>query len=205
MIINQIQGGRWDAFLRRVFPIKDRSIAPVMASELVGYVVVQEWEDDLFWARGEKLAWADVRVAAVVAEFAHAQLFNPAGSSSLLILDKIFLDTTNTGVVSIAALTGALPGGVRQASCARDQRFNAVPNIGATVGQPMFESNAALLGSSSNSEIVTQEINETHEYLLGTIIPPGESVVIRNTQANRVLGLTWFWRERPVEPSELSL
>jgi len=200
--LNQIQGGRWDGFLRRIFPIKERSIAPVLAPELVGYVTVQEWEDDLFWARDERLAWADIRLAGVASQFAHAQLLNPAGSDALVILEKIFVDTSSTGVVSIAALTGALPSGVRAASSPRDQRFQAIPSIGATVAQPITVSNVALLGSASNAEVITGDLF-THEFKLGTILPPGESVVIRNTQVNKILGVTWFWRERTAEGTEL--
>lgn len=201
--LNQIQGGRWDNFLRKVFPIKERSIAPILAPELVGYVTVQEWEPELFWARDERLGWGVTGRAAVVGEIAHVQLLNPIDSASLVIVEKIVFDTTSAAI-DLASNTGQITGAIRAATAPRDQRFATLPNIGATVAQLLNASNAAALGSAAYLRILPTATGISIELEFSMIIPPGESLIIRNTGPTAALGVNIFWRERPAEATELT-
>jgi len=200
--LNQIQGGRWDRLLRTFFPIKEKSIAPVLAPELVGYVTVQEWEPDMFWARGERLAWMTVGRAAVVAEFVYFQLFNPNGSGSLVMFEKLWLFSPTAPIIEIRYLTGALSGGIRVATGPRDQRFANVPNIGATVAQMSHRTTGAAIGTASSAQ-VQLEAGVMKEIEFSAIIPPNESILIASQALNVALSVTPFWRERPVEGTEL--
>jgi len=201
--LNQIQGGRWDNLLRKFFPIKERSVAPVLAPELVGYVTVQEWEPDMFWARDERLASTAAVLSAVAAELAHWQLFNPVGSNALLIVEDVWLRTTSASqFIDLATLTGAIAG-VRQSTMPRDLRFAAVPNIGATVGQALVLSAPPTLGSAAFAQIMPGNLSSTR-WPIDLIIPPGESLIVRNVTVNNAWRISCRWRERTAEGTELT-
>ncbi len=201
-VLNQINGGRWDNFLRRMFPIKEQSIAPVIASELVGMVIVQEWEPELFKLRDEALAIAYTEVGAVAAQLGHVQLFNPAGSASLITLEKVIFFVTVDSTLQIAYEPGIMAGSIQAASAFRDQRFSPTPNIGITIGQPRFVSSVPVIGTATISKVQVI-LAPSLEWKLDMVISPGQSVVVRHQTVNRLLGVTWFWRERSAEPSEL--
>lgn len=202
-VLNQISGGRWDNLLRRLFPIKETSIAPVLASELVGYVTVQEWEPELFKLRDEALCIAFTQQTQVAAEFAHTQLRNPDDSGNIIVLERVhvgILDATN---IEIAYNPIALTGSTVAASAFRDQRFSPTPNIASTTGQPRFVSSAVVLGTAAVGRI-DMDLAQSIDVQLDMVIPPGQSVVLRGGSTAAGIDVMWFWRERAAEPSELA-
>lgn len=203
MIVNQIQGGRWDNLLRKIFPIKDRSVAPVLASELVPYVTVQEWEDELFWARDERMAWGATNQPAVALRLSHVQLFNPAGSQTLITLDHIIVAADGDQRIRVAYLNELLAGFQNEQSGFRDQRFSTTVNPRETTGQLTRDDSLVAQGTQHVMEL--QLLTGTSEtFALRAVIPPGSSVIIVSVAVNTNLDVNWLWRERAAEPSELT-
>jgi len=201
--LNQIQGGRWDNLLRRFFPIKERSVAPVLAPELVGYVAVQEWEDDMFWARSEKLAYVTSGNVAVAAQRGHVQILNPAGSASLVMVEKVQVFSTAAVTFELRYLSGPIAAGIASAVSPRDQRFANVPNVGAATARVFHLNTAAVIGTSASLQLVTLA-GQMDEYALGCILPPGESLLFVDMNLNTFNIVNIFWRERAAEGPELT-
>lgn len=202
-VVNQIQGGRWDNLLRRVFPIKDRSVAPVMASELVPIVVAQEFEPEFYWPRDERMAFAFVRQAAVAAEISHVQLLNPAGSQSIIILDEVDLMSSVALLVNLVYLTGDLATVTTGPTGFRDQRFGAVLDTDLALGLVRRDTSVGGQGGLVAQEWRMGVANSPFTVKLNCVLPPGESVVFRTAVVNAVLEINMRWRERAAEPSEL--
>ena len=205
MIINQIQGGRWDGLLRRLFPIKDRSIAPILASELVGQVVVQEWSDELYKLRGDNLACALASRSAVAAELAHCVIRNPAGSNNLVIIEQIWVAVSTAMLVIMAREGPALVVGFAPvATTFRDSRSGTVTAIGETVATVATLSNA--VGQGGNGFAVAPiPASPGVQFDLPMVLAPGSGLIVRGATVNSTLRMTFLWRERIAEPSELNV
>jgi len=201
--LNQIQGGRWDNLLRRFFPIKERSIVPVLAPELVGYVAVQEWEDDMFWARSEKLAWVTSGNTAVAAQRGHVQILNPAGSSSLVMVEKVNIFSTAAVTFEMRYLSGPIAAGIASSPSPRDQRFATVPSVGTATAKVFHLNTAAVIGTAASLQLVTLAGQmDTHH--IGAILPPGESLLFVDMNLNTFNIVNIYWRERAAEGTELT-
>lgn len=203
MIVNQIQGGRWDTFLRRLFPIKDRSVAPVMASELVGQVMVQEWSTELYKLRGDNLAVALASRSAVAAEFAHVNIRNPNDSGNLVIIEQIWVATSSNMLISMAREgTSLVVGFSPVATSFRDSRSGTATAIGETVATVNTLSDAAGLGGTGVAVFPVLATTLT-QLDFPLVLAPGSGLILRGNTVNITLRCCFIWRERVAEPSEL--
>lgn len=204
MIINQIQGGRWDTFLRRLLPIKDRSIAPILASELVGQVVVQEWEPEFYKLRDENLCFGMAQRAAVAAEFSHVKIRNPDLSGSMVILEQIWVRLSAAGIIDMATGGVELAGFTAAATAFRDLRSGVLTAGGVTVAELSSDTNVGALGGTSVARAALGT-NEIVQLKFPVILPPATEFIIRAFTANVTMNVTILWRERGAEPSELAV
>ena len=202
MIINQIQGGRWDKFLRRLLPIKDRSVAPILASELVGQIVVQEWEPEFFWLRDDYLATGSARQSSVAAEISHCKLRNPDNSGNLVVLEELWIRTAADMLVDLAHSSVTIAGFVNQATAFRDLRKSALTAVDSTVGQVSINSDPVALGGGAIARLAIETLL-SKEVKFPVILPPGSELIVRGLTVNVGLNVTFIWRERIAEPSEL--
>lgn len=202
MIINQIQGGRWDKFLRRLFPIKDRSIAPILASELVGQVVVQEWSTEMYKLRGDNLAVAMGAIGPIALEFSHIKIRNPQLSGNLVIVERLMI-TTGANLTVVAAFEGIeIAGFTPIATSFRDSRSNSATLVGNTVAVVSTNTDLAQLGGTAVARWQVLS-TDSKESAFPLVLGPGSGMIIRAATVNIGLRVTLFWRERVAEPSEL--
>ena len=204
MIINQIQGGRWDTFLRRLLPIKDRSIAPILASELVGYITVQEWEPEFHKLRDENLCWGLSNVGAVAAEFAHCKIRNPDLSGNLVILEQIWLRSNANSTIEIATSGVTIAGFANVATGFRDLRSGVLTAATVTVAQVSTNTDPVQLGGAALTRFSFTGI-DSGILKFPFILPPGSELIVRHLTVNLPLATTFLWRERGAERSELNL
>jgi len=203
VIVNQIQGGRWDTFIRRLLPIKDRSIAPIFASELVGQVVVQEWEPEFYKLRDENLCIGLAAQAGVAAEFTHVKLRNPIGSGNLVVLEEVwFRPAAGVSIEMAQVISVATVGFTNQATAFRDMRAGGLPGVGVTVAQVSIETNVAPLGGTAIARLQPLA-TDTMRLKLTMVLPPNSEIIFRALTVNVGMQVTFLWRERGAEPSEL--
>lgn len=99
--MTEISGGRWDTFLRRLFPVKGRSISPALAPELVPIVVAQPDGPELRALRNEKLFSVLVNQVSVGGQFQGALIRNPPDSTMLIVCTGIMVYTAGAVAVQL--------------------------------------------------------------------------------------------------------
>jgi len=204
VIINQIQGGRWDEFLRRLLPVKDRSIAPIVASELVGQIVVQEWEPEFYKLRNENLCMARASQAPVAAEFGHCKIRNPELTGTLVILEQIWLRAASDMVFDFATEGVEIAGFTQEETAFRDLRSGGLTAVGVTKADVSIDTNVAMVGGDSVGRVTVLALDsKTLEFPV--ILPPGFGFIVRANTVNVGITVTFLWRERAAEPSELDI
>lgn len=199
-MLNKIQGGRWDEYLRRLFPIKERSIAPTIAPELVGQIMVQEFEDELLFLRDERLYWGFSDATQVAGQFSFGQLIN-VSTNKLVIVESCRAEANQVIEVrlgNIALGNPATVGGL-------DTRNGLTLAAGRTAAELRFGTSAGISG--------TQVCRLEHQNLLSyeilprgrtCILAPGHGLIIWNVTIQNDLSCNWAWRERLATPAELA-
>jgi len=204
--MNQIQGGRWDNLLRRQFNTKEISIAPSLAPEVVPYAVVQNWVPEMYKLRNENLAMGLINQSAVAGQVSQGQLFNPANSQFLLIMEKFTIRTPVSVVCDMrySALNSPLAG-TQSVTGFRDGRSGILPvAIGETVGQLIRIANAVPFGGNAFARFAATANGQTTEEM-EWVLAPGQGILWALVSTNQALQLTVQWRERFVERGELSV
>lgn len=207
MPYNAIEGGRWDNLLRRFFNIKERGVAPSMASEIVPVFAVEPPDDPTDdFLRDNRLMAAAEDVAAVAAEFGIWELRNPANSGMLVVVSQMWASARGDAIANFVLGIGVqLSSGEINAVTKglRDLRWDAA---GALIQQ-----SAADFLSYTDPAIPGVEIKRWSgpaaaghfEWNVPIIIPPLYSVFGYNRTANERFEGGVVWSERPFEPSEL--
>ena len=87
----QIQGGRWDSYLRRLFDIKDPVIAPAVMPEIAPHVSVDNVPFADRYLAGIYMRGAKCTVPVVAGQFAYGQLVQSPSSTSLVVVTDIWI------------------------------------------------------------------------------------------------------------------
>lgn len=204
--MTEIQGGRWDNLLRRLFPVKGGSIAPALAPEIQPHVSVQDFLPEMHYLVGEKLGMGWMARAASAGNYGVIQLVNPDDSGVLAIIEEmqasryvaaglIYVKWDNTGTAS----------GGGKAVNARDARWNG----GVCDAPSTEECTCGVYGAdvaASPGSVIWEHYGATveHYFLSCTplVIPPGNRVTITTSAQNTAIRGGYIWRERPFLTSE---
>lgn len=141
-------------------------------------------------------------VAAVSAQFSRARIRNPVGSNVMIVIEQLTIDSSvaDTPLVTWGATTTDLTTLVTLTFTRMDPRGNPQPtaivsfNQQASGGQALLQRGVA--AALSTDYITNQD----------TQIPilPGQVVDVQAFAANTTLLVSFMWRERPMESSELN-
>lgn len=197
---NSIQGGRWDTFLRRLFSIKQGQISPSIAGDITPIMVVQEFQPELHFLRGERLyAVTDTLPGSGGGTFNTLQLENPLGSGLLITIlgYSVFAGATDRTWDSFITPAVALAGAADP--IARDSRLDAIrPGADPTTGAA-----AAAITVTRRTGNYTNLAGTSHIQTVPHILLPGLAFAIQVRTATQSGDFYIFWRERVFEPSEL--
>lgn len=197
--LNNIQGGRWDTFLRRLLPIKEQSIAPVLAPELVGMVVTQEWEPEQYLLREEKLYHAAVAVSAPGAgQNNFINILNPNNSGNLVILEGAFISSATAGVQF--QLRMELRNGTEFGIAGRDTRLGMTINAATAVPSEGDAAGIAGVLAQIQQALATTVV----QFNMPIVLAPNSGVTMW-ADANVQISGGYLWRERAAESAELAL
>lgn len=152
------------------------------------------------WAylRAERLCQGFTSEAADVANFSNCQLMNPAGSGMLVVVERIWIVAvvvTSFNVEHTTVATTTLQTGQ---SHPRDSRY--LP-LTAIVAQVRHGVSAAALGTPVNQIRILQ--GDSKEDVVGYVLSPGNSILVRPSAINLGLNVSFAWRERKAYPGEL--
>lgn len=198
----EIQQNRYDALLRRVGNLKGAGskVSEVLA-ELFPMFDVENLPAELYILGGTDVCFGGTTITAAVAESGGIQLFNPAGSTKILTVTSVIVsmtanDTIRWGTTAIP-LTAAV-----STQRFRDTRrgITALPT-----GQIRQASAAALIGNSGRMRLLAHTPYALEDQNAAAVLAPGTGLDIGQTNTNTPFFVTFYWRERTTEPSEVNL
>jgi len=198
--VTEIQQGRYDRLLRRVADLKGPgSKVNDVLEELFPTLDVENVPSELLFLSGWRLFIGGGQFVSAVGERQHVQLFNPADSGMLIVLEDIYLSSGNATAMSLLpTLTQFVsqPGGGN----ARDTRAG-LPNSVGIIGElssPAAFSPDAVVRISPGLTLKLAPQNDI------AVLAPGTGFNVSEEATAIQLQFVFFWRERVAEASELT-
>ncbi len=198
---NEIQQTRYDRLLRRVAGIigPGSKVGEVL-TELFPTIDVENVPSELLLLMGTRTAFGGGSITASAGESPKMGLFNPAGSNTIVTLtDVVAITGTNANVIRWGLNTNEL-GTIISTQQFTDTR-NALNQL--PVARVATESAVALANATGQTRVT---INVPF-YLRGkndlAMLRPGIGFEIGCNATTSLIMVTFYWRERPMETSEL--
>lgn len=201
--MSEIQGGRHDSLLRRIFPVKGPAIAPRVTPEITPIIVVQPFENHMRALLQDKVYGTSWSVAGAAGQFGCTQLENPSGSQTLCLVRLVTGSTAGADdmYIGFSATATAL------ANNANSYPLDVRVHQGTTakgVATVTYGTNAAVALnafslrrlSGANVEVVWDRF---------AVIPPGYYFKARLGTANTAWRGSLEWSELAANPAELNL
>ena len=198
----KLLAGRFNRFVEKLFATKEgRSSLDTISPELqMTYTMLTGVEDRYLqgWNRFAQF----MNPTAVAAQFCKSQLRNPTGSGVIGVVESIIVANTaaDTPSVSLIASTTDLTTAstiVNTLDPRGGQQSVLIRSLGTTVaGAP----NVLLVGAYAANGAFQFIQNSNQEIP----ILPGQAIIITSAGTNQTVFMTFVWRERVLEPSELS-
>lgn len=198
--MTELQQNRYDQLIRRVGGlIGPGSKVSEVISELFPMFDVENLPGELFLLGGTRLGFGSALQPGIAAERARVQLFNPVDSGIIVTMTTVLFSVPAAAVVRLVSTIN--PESTAVASIVRDTRLGVTT---ATVAQVRAASEVAVLaangGEFTSQANVLNRITDPNGII---VLGPGTGLTITNTLANSSLTVTYFWRERSAEASEL--
>lgn len=128
--------------------------------------------------------WAKTAAAGVAAQYAHCQLWNPAGSGRNLMIKKLAAYTLAGAYLEC----GFGFHGVQEANAFAAQPLSKFGGSAASVASARYENNAGiLLTQNIGSLILRSQTMEQYEFSEPFVVPPGKGFVLHAGVANAPL------------------
>jgi len=198
--VTELQQNRYDVLLRRVGDLKGPgSKVNDVLEELFPTLDVENIPGELMLLSGWRLGMAGGVFAPAVGEFQHLQLFNPAGSGLLVVVERFTVRQTSNITYNLATTTTAFisqPG----TQNTRDTRLPSA-NVSARFGE--FSSAAPVSASWVFGVAANIPYDITNEKGLA-ILAPGSGLNVEARTADVPFSIGFYFRERVAEPSELA-
>ena len=196
----ELQQTRYDQLIRRVGGIiGPGSKVSEALSELFPVIDVERVPGELLLLGGTQLCFGAASLTSAVAERPHIQLFNPAGSGKLITVSSLAVSAIANVAARYAVVNAAVTTGVGTERF-RDGRLGLVAR---PVGQIRTDSLVAIVNADtlfrvgSNDPVIFKDENSV------AVLSPGFGLSVGLEQTNSVLIVTFNWRERVAEQSEL--
>lgn len=191
---NQIQGGRWDEYLRSKYNLKGGPIAPEIAPEIIPVTSIPFDFEDYFLLR-DKVIIGRANQLQIAGEFTQLSLNNPADSGHLLIFEG-FYSPVLPGLVTLSLIRGIIFTGVDIFQVPLDGR---IPTGNANIGVGFVRRGSNVAKQGGEHVLLPTVMNRFYNFL--AVLSPGDSVLIQSDLVNQSVGVTFRWRETVLEPS----
>ena len=194
-----LQHARYDQLVRRVGALYGGGSKVVeVLPEVFPVLELENTTPELLALSGWRLAWQSTERPAVVGQLSTSQLFNPAGSGVIVAVThfRVRVDTANTTIQ--AEISPTIIGVNQVKGLFRDSRFggnrqttaevSSVDNIVVGGGLRVIVGLDDLVISDDNGLVV---------------LTPGFGLSVGTQQNDILMTITYFWRERIAQESEL--
>jgi len=200
-VTSEIQQSRYDQLLRRVADLKGSgSKVSEVLTELFPVIDVERLPGELFLLMGTQLGFGAASVTGAAAQRPRTQLFNPVGSGKIAAVSSCVISTTNTQRIRYTTNSIALTTGIGTESF-RDGRL---PVTNRPSCQIRTDSTVAITDATAQFILSVNVPFELKEENALAVLPPGEGFEIGGDVIASTIVVTFNWRERVAEPSELN-
>jgi len=200
-VTSEIQQNRYDRLIRRVAGIigPGSKVSEVL-TELFPTIDVENVPSELLILAGTKACFGGGTITGAAGESPKMGLFNPVGSNTIITLTDVLLSTpTSNLTVRWGLNTNQLATGISTQTFI-DTR-NPVGQL--PVGEISTESAVALANATGQTRIDADETFHLEGKNDVAILRPGVGFEIGIQQVIIILFCTFYWRERPMESSEV--
>jgi len=198
--MTELNQARYDQLLRRTGDLKGPgSKVKDVLTELFPVISVEDLPFELLLLAGWRRAMIHVARTAGVGDVVAGNLFNPAGSGVIAVVEHIEWRFDGTDNADIDIVQNTLTGGQTK-GLFMDSRLGGdrLSTLFATT-QTAIATDAIFRRRSVANEI--QFLDDRNGLF---VLSPGNAVQIGySAVTNQNLAVTFFWRERTAEPSEL--
>ena len=199
--MTELQQSRYDQLLRRVGDLKGPgSKVNDVLQELFPMLDVENLPAELYVLAGWQLGLGAHSLGPVAAESGRIQLFNPVGSGKIATVNRIGVRSSTGQRIRYARVSAALFSGIGT-EVFRDTRLD----LGS---RPSCQIRADTTVALTDANGMVQINADVEEYIDSSndifVLGPGSGAEVGTNTLNTSLTVTFFWRERVAEPSELN-
>lgn len=198
---NEIQQNRYDRLLRRVGGIigPGSKVSEVL-SELFPTIDVENVPSELLILMGTNTCFGGGLRTGAVGESAKMGLFNPAGSNTIITLTDVVVTTGTNNQIIRWGLNVVELGTIISTQIFTDTRN---PLAQLPVGRIATDSAVALANATGQLQTSANDPQYLGAKNDLAILRPGIGFEIGATLTATQIIVTFYWRERPMETSEL--
>lgn len=198
--MTEIQQNRYDQLIRRVNNIvSPGSMVGDALNELFPVIDVEKVPLELLKLSGWRLGLGSSEQAALAANNNLAQLFNPADSGMLVTLTRVFIRTNTTQFIRFTFLESPLTNDVGNV-LPRDTRDGLTGGVFAQVRNVQQVGGLPAIGQIFVVGDVGFDLRDQDGFV---VLAPGTGIDFSTTVLNTSLQITFMWRERTAQQSEL--
>ena len=195
-----IQQNRYDQLVRRVGGIVGPgSKVSEALTELFPMIDVENCPAELLILSGTRIGAGSARVAGVAGEIPKIQLFNPASSGLLVTITSVWLSVESDSFVEARPTNVAITTPV--ASVIRDTRQGPTNLPTATL---RTESSAGGITQEWAVELLANTPFHLTDPNAVWVLGEGTGLTFDTAETNRTLSVSFMWRERPFQQSEVN-
>ena len=198
----EVQQNRWDSLIRRVSgSIGPGSRVSETLSELFPVLDVERVPGELLVLGGTLIAQGAENRLGAGGQFAHVQLFNPAASGKLITVTQAIVTSSVAQRIRWGNVNVAL-GTQTNVDRFRDTRLGLLER---PVGQIRNASLATVVQDTGAVEVLADTPLFLKDENSLAVLSPGFGFEFSAGTVATTIFLTFYWRERAAEASELSI
>lgn len=197
---SDLEQSRYDRLIRRLGNMTGPGarVAEVL-TELFPTIDVELVPPELLILMGTNICVGAASVAGDAGEAPRLQLFNPVDSANIITVTQVLATPSVIAVIRIGRSDAELPTPI-DTQTFMDSRLAVTSR---PVGRISSDSSAALVDANIQFVVeanVTVPIRDRNSV---AVLAPGTGLEVGDNANASTLRVTFFWRERPAEPSEL--
>jgi len=199
---DEIQQNRYDQLVRRVTGIiGPGSKVSEVITELFPMIDVERVPGELLFLMGTRLGFSGASVTAGAGITSKLQLFNEEDSGKLITVTFMWLGTDTTQILTFG-VENASRGAAIGPGEFRDTR---APPGEPTTGTVFFELSAPTINLTARVHMIADRTLKISDENGIFVLDPGTGLTVAPQVQQTQITVTYFWRERVAEQSELNL
>ena len=198
---NEIQQNRYDRLLRRVAGIigPGSKVSEVL-SELFPVLDVESVPSELLILAGTRTCFGGGTINAGAGFAPKMELFNPAGSNTIITLTDVYV-SSSSGSMTVRWGTNTVQLTTQIATELFSDTRN--PVLFNPVGEVGTEAAVAFAPATGQARLISNTVLHLEGKNDLMILSPGNGFQVGLGTNNTIIHVTFYWRERPMETSEV--